>query len=134
MHFIFTTIFLIASLHLHHQLAYSNLVSEPLKPPDFTTVPSFPVQTGAQTCKLDLSAELFGGVNAASHAKTALQVKKVTSSSSSSSEVMPMMPDDSQKCVNSLQTSLLTRNIHIPQPNASCDAVICFCGIRLHQI
>lgn len=151
-HFILINIF----LTLHQ--AYSNLISEPsqpLKPPDFTnpnTVPSFPVQTGAQTCKLDLSAELFGGLNAAcghknnldrsrccpvlaawlyaAHAKTALQVN----SSSSVSEVMPMMPDDSQKCVNSLQSSLLTRNIHIPQPNASCDAVICFCGIRLHQI
>lgn len=45
-----------------------------------------------------------------------------------------MMPDDSQKCVNSLQTSLLSRNIRIPQPNATCDAILCFCGIRLHQI
>ncbi|EYU24846.1 hypothetical protein MIMGU_mgv1a013501mg [Erythranthe guttata] len=45
-----------------------------------------------------------------------------------------MMPDDSQRCVNSLQSSLTSRNIHIPQPNASCDAVLCFCGIRLHQI
>ncbi|KAJ0432388.1 putative SPARK domain-containing protein [Helianthus annuus] len=47
---------------------------------------------------------------------------------------MPMMPDDSQNCVNSLQNSLQIRNIHLPQPNASCDAVLCFCGIRLHQI
>ncbi|XP_043710326.1 uncharacterized GPI-anchored protein At4g28100-like [Telopea speciosissima] len=45
-----------------------------------------------------------------------------------------MMPDDSQKCVNSLQTSLLSRNIHIPQPNATCDTIVCFYGIRLHQI
>ena len=115
------------------------------------TVPSFLVQTGAQTCKLDLSAEFFGGVNAAcgyknnldrsrcypvlvawnyaAHAKTSLQVN-----SSSVSEVMSMMLDELKKCVNSLRSSLLIRNIHIPQPNASCDAVICFCGIRLHQI
>lgn len=45
-----------------------------------------------------------------------------------------MMPDDSQKCVNSLQDSLRDRNIIIPTPNASCDAILCFCGIRLHQI
>ncbi|KAG6416930.1 hypothetical protein SASPL_124371 [Salvia splendens] len=44
------------------------------------------------------------------------------------------MPDDSQKCVNTLQSSLAARNIHLPQANASCDAVLCFCGIRLHQI
>ncbi|TQD92718.1 hypothetical protein C1H46_021711 [Malus baccata] len=45
-----------------------------------------------------------------------------------------MMPDDLQKYVNLLQSSLVSRNIRIPQPKASCDAVLCFCGIRLHQI
>ncbi|GAY60708.1 hypothetical protein CUMW_204090 [Citrus unshiu] len=45
-----------------------------------------------------------------------------------------MMPDDSQKCVNSLQSALVSKNVKIPQPNASCDAILCFCGIRLHQI
>ncbi|XP_022862721.1 uncharacterized GPI-anchored protein At4g28100-like, partial [Olea europaea var. sylvestris] len=62
---------------------------------------------------------------------SALQVPSTVPPASSD---MPMMPDDSQKCVNSLQNSLQSRNIHIPQPNASCDAVLCFCGIRLHQI
>lgn len=127
--------------------------AQPLKPRDYSapnTVPAFPVQTQAQTCRLDLSAELFGGVNAAcgrnldrsrccpvlaawmfaAHARSALEV---TAGPPASSE-LPMMPDDSQKCVNSLQSSLQSRNIHIPQPNASCDAVLCFCGIRLHQI
>ncbi|KAK3016810.1 hypothetical protein RJ639_007429 [Escallonia herrerae] len=127
--------------------------AQPLKPGDYSTpntVPAFPVQTEAQTCRLDLSAELFGGVNAAcghnldrsrccpvlaawlfaAHARSALQVPALAPASSD----MPMMPDDSQKCVNSLQSSLQSRNIHIPQPNASCDAVLCFCGIRLHQI
>uniref|UniRef100_A0A7N0VDI9 SPARK domain-containing protein n=1 Tax=Kalanchoe fedtschenkoi TaxID=63787 RepID=A0A7N0VDI9_KALFE len=46
-----------------------------------------------------------------------------------------MLPDeDSQKCVDSLQNSLLSHNVRLPQPNATCDAVLCFCGIRLHQI
>lgn len=124
--------------------------AQPLKPGDYSTVPAFPVQTQAQTCRLDLSAELFGGVNAAcgrnldrsrccpvlaawlfaAHARSALEVPATAPASSD----LPMMPDDSQKCVNSLQSSLQSRNIHIPQPNASCDAVLCFCGIRLHQI
>lgn len=129
---------------------------QPLKPGEDSTpntVPAFPVQTQAQICRLDLSAELFGGVNEAcgrnldrsrccpvlaawlfaAHARSALQVPALAPASSSSSD-LPMMPDDSQKCVNSLQSSLLSRNIRIPQPNASCDAVLCFCGIRLHQI
>ncbi|KAI3812252.1 hypothetical protein L1987_16959 [Smallanthus sonchifolius] len=138
-------------------LCRSGLLAEPaqpLKPPDNSTpntVPSFPVQTESELCRLDLSAELFGGVNAAcgrnldrsrccpvlaawlfaAHARSALEVN---ASVPASSDEMPMMPEDSQNCVNTLQSSLQSRNIHIPQPNASCDAVLCFCGIRLHQI
>lgn len=129
--------------------------AQPLKPGSYSspnTVPAFPVQTDTSTCRLDLSAELFGGVKDAcgrnldrsrccpvlaawlfaAHARSALQVTPVAAPTSSND--LPMMPDDSQKCVDSLQSSLVSRNIHIPQPNATCDAVLCFCGIRLHQI
>lgn len=154
--FLFTTVLL-----FNDDVCIAGLLSEPaqpLKPGDYSssspnTVPAFPVQTQAQTCRLDLSDELFGGVRAAcgrdldrsrccpvlaawlfaAHARSALQVTPSSSPTTASSD-LPMMPDDSQKCVNSLQSSLQNRNIHIPQPNASCDAVLCFCGIRLHQI
>ncbi|XP_038886941.1 uncharacterized GPI-anchored protein At4g28100-like [Benincasa hispida] len=128
--------------------------SQPLNPGQYTspnTVPAFPVQTQMQICHLDLSDELFGGVREAcsrdldrsrccpvlaawlfaAHARAAL---KIAAPAPAAAADLPMMPDDSQKCVNSLQTSLLSRNIRIPQPNVSCDAVLCFCGIRLHQI
>ncbi|GAB2214981.1 hypothetical protein Droror1_Dr00019351 [Drosera rotundifolia] len=130
--------------------AMAGLITDPV------TVPSLPVQPDPTTCHLDLSSELFGGVSEAcgrtldrsrccpvlaawlfaAHARSALQLTNTSTSSSSvsSSDLMPMMPDDSQKCVNSLQSSLLRRRIRIPQPNATCDAVLCFCGIRLHQI
>lgn len=150
--FIIFTTTLISLLHC----SFAGLLAEPVNGHQYATpntVPAFPVQTEAQTCRLDLSAELFGGVNEAcgrnldrsrccpvlaawlfaAHARSALQIPALAPASSLSSE-LPMMPDDSQKCVNSLQTSLLSRNIRIPQPNASCDAVLCFCGIRLHQI
>ncbi|KAG6572333.1 putative GPI-anchored protein, partial [Cucurbita argyrosperma subsp. argyrosperma] len=130
--------------------------SQPLNPGEYSspnTVPAFPVQTQMQICHLDLSDELFGGVREAcgrnldrsrccpvlaawlfaAHARAALKITASTSTPEAAGD-LPMMPDDSQKCVNSLQTSLLSRNIKIPQPNASCDAVLCFCGIRLHQI
>ncbi|TYJ96632.1 putative GPI-anchored protein [Cucumis melo var. makuwa] len=115
------------------------------------SVPAFPVETENQACRLDLSDELFGGVSQAcngnldrsrccpvlaawlfaAHARSALEV----SAPAPSAEIdLPLMPDDSQKCVESLQSSLVRRNIRIPQPNSSCDAVLCFCGIRLHQI
>lgn len=132
--------------------SFAGLLSEPAVPGESSnTVPAFPVQTEGQVCRLDLSDELFGGVSAAcgrnldrsrccpvlaawlfaAHARSALEVPAAAPPTSSD---LPMMPDDSQKCVNSLQSSLQSRNIHIPQPNASCDAVLCFCGIRLHQI
>uniref|UniRef100_A0A2P2JUW4 Uncharacterized protein n=1 Tax=Rhizophora mucronata TaxID=61149 RepID=A0A2P2JUW4_RHIMU len=129
--------------------------NQPLKPGDYSnpnTVPAFPVQTESETCRLDLSDELFGGVNEAcgrdldhsrccpvlaawffaAHARSALQVPAPAPASAEPN--LPMMPDDSQKCVNSLQTALLSKNVKIPQPNASCDPILCFCGIRLHQI
>lgn len=151
-------------LLLEHTVAELSLKSDSggeqaLKPGAYSpnTVPAFPVQTQTQTCRLDVSDELFGGVDEAcghnldrsrccpvlaawlfsAHARTALQVPApapASSSSPSSSSDLPMMPDDSQKCVNSLQSSLQSRDIHLPQPNASCDAILCFCGIRLHQI
>lgn len=129
---------------------------QPLKPGEYSsnTVPAFPVQTQAQSCRLDLSAELFGGVNEAcgrnldrsrccpvlaawlfaAHARSALQVPAPAPAPAEAEPDLPMMPDDSQKCVNSMQSALLSKNVKIPQPNASCDAILCFCGIRLHQI
>ncbi|KAK4286201.1 hypothetical protein QN277_002792 [Acacia crassicarpa] len=115
------------------------------------TIPAAPVQNPSQSCRLELSKELFGGVGLAcgkdldrsrccpvlaawlfaAHARSALEV---SSPAAAASGDLPMMPDDSQKCVNSLHDALQSHNIRIPAPNASCDAVLCFCGIRLHQI
>nr|XP_010924042.3 uncharacterized GPI-anchored protein At4g28100 [Elaeis guineensis] len=133
---------------------------EPPDPRDFSsttttnTVPAFPVvQSAKQTCRLDLSDELFGGVGEAcgrsldrsrccpvlaawlfaAHARSALEVGQPPSATAEAADG-PLMPDDNQKCVDSLQRSLERRDIHLPRPNATCDTVLCFCGIRLHQI
>ncbi|BAT90210.1 hypothetical protein LR48_Vigan08g122900 [Vigna angularis] len=153
----FISLFLLQRQPFSHASLLSEPVSNPNQPlepgqyPSSNTVPAFPVQTQTQTCRLDLSNELFGGVKDAcgkdldrsrccpvlaawlfaAHARSALEVSGAPPPASGD---LPMMPDDSQKCVNSLQDSLLTRNIRIPQPNATCDAILCFCGIRLHQI
>ncbi|QCD87851.1 hypothetical protein DEO72_LG3g2391 [Vigna unguiculata] len=153
----FTSVLLLQRQPFSHAGLLSEPVSDPNQPlepgqyPSSNTVPAFPVQTQTQTCRLDLSNELFGGVKDAcgkdldrsrccpvlaawlfaAHARSALEVSGAPPPASGD---LPMMPDDSQKCVNSLQDSLLTRNIRIPQPNATCDAILCFCGIRLHQI
>ncbi|KAK4787633.1 hypothetical protein SAY86_011466 [Trapa natans] len=147
---------LLSSLQLHR--SEGSILAEPVQghdQPTANTVPAFPVQNAPQICKLDLSAELFGGVSEAcgqnldrsrccpvlaawlfaAHARYALQITPAAAPSPTAApEEQPMVPDDSQKCVNSLQSALVDKNIHLPQPNATCDAVLCFCGIRLHQI
>lgn len=77
----------------------------------------------------------------AAHAQNALKAPSpstqspyLVSSTSSSSVDMPVLPDDSQTCANTLQNAFKNRGIDIPQPNASCDPILCVCGIRLHQM
>ncbi|KAJ0966030.1 hypothetical protein J5N97_027168 [Dioscorea zingiberensis] len=133
---------------------------QPLNP---ITVPAHPTSDNLsnQTCRLDLSAELFGGVAEAcgqtldrgrccpvlaawlfaAHARSALSLHTVDQEQSPSmdptaaGDVMPVMPDsDSQRCVDALQSSLASRDIRLPRPNSTCDTVLCFCGIRLHEL
>lgn len=53
-------------------------------------------------------------------------------SSSSLYEDMPLMPDDSETCVNGLGKALEVRGVELRKPNETCDVVYCYCGIRLH--
>ncbi|KAJ3670294.1 hypothetical protein LUZ60_010618 [Juncus effusus] len=131
---------------------------QPLNPGELssTTVPALPVaQLKNATCHLDLSAELFGGVSAAcggpgldrsrccpvlaawlfaAHARSALEISSPSDDVASYGEDGPMVPYDNQKCVDALQEALDKKGVELPKPNSTCDTVICFCGIRLHQI
>lgn len=133
-------------------LATESTSSLPLNPEtaNVNIVPAIPLQSDIETCPLDMPEELFSGVKAAcggpelnrykccpvlaawlyaAHARTALRSLKLPVSDDS-----PVFPDDSQTCVNNLQSSLQRRGIHISQPNDTCDPVQCFCGIRLHSL
>ncbi|KAL3714829.1 hypothetical protein ACJRO7_006691 [Eucalyptus globulus] len=146
--------FLLCTLPCALRRSLASLLAEPVSGHDQPyTVPAFPSQGDTQICKLDLSAELFGGVRQAcgrnldrsrccpvlaawlfaAHARSALQITP-SASPAPAGDDSPMMPNDSQKCVDSLQSALESKNVRLQQPNASCDAVLCFCGIRLHQI
>ncbi|CAH9071430.1 unnamed protein product [Cuscuta epithymum] len=120
---------------------------------DSNTVPASPVQSQSQLCKLDLSEELFSGVKAAcredldrrrccpvlsawfyaAYAHSALRVIPAPAPSAISS-IQPSEPLDNQKCADSLQDSLQRRSVYVGRINETCDTVLCFCGIRLHQI
>jgi hypothetical protein len=82
-----------------------------------------------------LAAWLF-----AAHARTALSVPPAPSPSLANEEGLgpgdegPTVPHDNQRCVDALGAALERRRVALPRPNATCDTVLCFCGIRLHQI
>lgn len=46
----------------------------------------------------------------------------------------PLLPDDSETCVQDLGEALKTRGIELIKPNETCDVVYCYCGIRLHPL
>ncbi|KAI5660262.1 hypothetical protein M9H77_29055 [Catharanthus roseus] len=74
----------------------------------------------------------------AAYSRTALE-RAITSNkahkTASSNEVdMPLLPDDSETCVDTLEKALVNKGVKLTQPNETCDAVYCYCGIRLHPL
>jgi hypothetical protein len=47
---------------------------------------------------------------------------------------MPLLPDDSETCVDGLSKGLKEKGIELFKPNETCDVVYCYCGIRLHPL
>ncbi|CAI8594971.1 unnamed protein product [Vicia faba] len=129
------------------------ILPTPSSHPTTLTIPSFQEQSYVKGCPLSLSNELFNGIkNACSSSKhskldhsrccpvlaawlyssySATALRNHPSPSSSSFD-MPLVPDDSETCVDGLEKALKVRGIEIVNPNESCDLVYCYCGIRLH--
>jgi hypothetical protein len=141
----------------------SDVPSFPLSQAQSPSNSSSPSNASSPPCHLDLSAELFGGVAAAcgagggpgsldrgrccpvlaawlfaAHARTALSVPPAPAPSGEEGlgpgDDGPMVPYDNQRCVDALGAALDKRGVALPSPNRTCDTVLCFCGIRLHQI
>ncbi|VFQ87198.1 unnamed protein product [Cuscuta campestris] len=116
-----------------------------------STIPAFPEQSDAGTCPLDLPEDLFRGIRSAcgsgrlrrirccpvleawlysAYSTTALRRAKAKPPTALD---MPVLPDDSETCVRSLENALAARGIELAKPNQSCDVLYCYCGIRLHH-
>ncbi|KAK4804496.1 hypothetical protein SAY86_004313 [Trapa natans] len=133
----------------------------PPSPP--TTIPAFPDQSAAAGCPLDLPEELFSALHSAcngelhrsrccpvlaawlyfAYSSTALNgtTAIATSITAASGQVeapfpsyMPLLPDDSETCIDGLGNALRERGVRLSQPNETCDLVYCYCGIRLHPL
>lgn len=66
------------------------------------------------------------------YSKTGLRAAAAKPLTQTASYDMPVLPDDSEACVDTLEKALGSRGIQIPRPNETCDVVYCYCGIRLH--
>ncbi|XP_028787009.1 uncharacterized GPI-anchored protein At4g28100-like [Neltuma alba] len=120
------------------------------------TIPAVPEQSELTGCSLNLSEELFHGVKTACSATkegaggelhrsrccpvlaawlySAYSATALGSPTPTTSSDMPLLPDDSETCVNGLGKALKLRGIELIQPNETCDVVYCYCGIRLHPL
>lgn len=47
---------------------------------------------------------------------------------------MPLLPDDSETCVDGLENAMKVKGVNLVKINATCDVIYCYCGIRLHQL
>ncbi|XP_010260827.1 PREDICTED: uncharacterized GPI-anchored protein At4g28100-like [Nelumbo nucifera] len=128
----------------------------PIKAPP-STIPAFPEQSDVAGCPLDLPDELFqsiskacGGSDNKVHPSAGLKRSRccpvlaawlysaysVTALGRAARMPaqpydLPMLPDDSETCVGSLENALKGKGIELFRPNATCDLVYCYCGIRL---
>ncbi|KAK4781694.1 hypothetical protein SAY86_015796 [Trapa natans] len=133
-----------------------------LPPSSPAIIPAFPEQSAAAVgCPLNLPDDLFHDLRAAcgggglhrsrccpvlaawlyfAYSSTALGRATATSGGPAQSGHpsphydMPLLPDDSETCVDGLGKVLTERGLKLSQPNETCDVVYCYCGIRLHQM
>ncbi|XP_076940165.1 putative GPI-anchored protein At4g28100 [Bidens hawaiensis] len=127
--------------------------------PPGTTIPAFPEQADDSGCPLDLPTDLFKNVKSActgkhgsgelrrsrccpvlaawlysAYATTALRNTLKQTQQTMSYYDLPLLPNDSETCIDSLDNRLRSHGIELRRVNESCDVVYCECGVRLHQL
>ncbi|CAH1430023.1 unnamed protein product [Lactuca virosa] len=131
----------------------------PNSSPPATTIPAFPEQSEATGCPLDLPNDLFTSVKSActgkhvsgklrrsrccpvlaawlysAYSATALSKAVKEPLQTASYYDLPLLPNDSETCIDNLENGLKSKGIELMRSNESCDVVYCECGIRLHPL
>lgn len=125
-----------------------------------STIPAFPEQSDvAGSCPLTLPQELFHGISRAcpasssaplsrsrccpplaawlytAYSATALaaaaRLPPPSTTSARPSSDMPVLPDDSEACVDGVEKALRARGVALAAVNDTCDVAYCYCGVRL---
>ncbi|CAM8977075.1 unnamed protein product [Rhodiola kirilowii] len=129
--------------------------------PVSSTIPAFPEESNESVaaCSLDLPDQLFTNLNSAcgraspdlhysrccpvlatwlysAYSATALAraARLARSSPTSYSNSLPLLPDDSETCVDDLDKAMAAKGIRLSRPNQTCDLTYCYCGIRLRPL
>lgn len=153
--FYFCIIFLSCFLSLPYSKANTVQPIFPNTSPP-STIPAVPEQSEFSGCSLNLSDEFFHEVKIACSTKkdgvggdlhksrccpvlaawlySAYSATALGSLIHTTSSETPLLPDDSETCMNGLGKALKVRGIEMVQPNETCDMVYCYCGIRLHPL
>eukprot|EP00249_Psilotum_nudum_P028996 c39090_g1_i1 orf=460-1689(-) len=135
--------------YISNKASSTRIAAQPSNPRIASSIPALPVEWQANSCELDLNDQLLGGVEEACQGiqiderrccpvlaawLMAARAKVALQSQAPAAEGMPLLPDDSMVCVANMKAALESRGLHLTAPNASCDVVMCFCGIRLNEI
>lgn len=83
-----------------------------------------------------LAAWLYSAYSATALGRSGRVGPTVTGHGSSTTTAYdpPLLPDDSETCVQDLGKALSAKGIELMRPNETCDMVYCNCGIRLHPL
>ncbi|XP_027125506.1 uncharacterized GPI-anchored protein At4g28100 [Coffea eugenioides] len=96
---------------------------------------SYSGQLHRTRCCPVLAAWLYAAYSATALQRATGIDKTTTPQTASAREVdMPLLPDDSETCVDSLEKALGNKGVNLAKPNETCDFVYCYCGIRLHPL
>lgn len=81
-----------------------------------------------------LAAWLYSAYSGTALGRASRVGAAVAARSNTTSYDLPLLPDDSETCVDDLGKALNAKGIELMRPNETCDLVYCYCGIRLHPL
>ncbi|KAF8407665.1 hypothetical protein HHK36_006800 [Tetracentron sinense] len=150
---IFAFIFILPILHSLPEPDPASIQPFFTKP---ATIPAFPEQSDLSGCHLNLPDQLFYAINNACAVKNDNGRQKLprrslccpvlaawlysaysgTALTRMTTEPydLPVIPGDSETCVDNVEKALKGKGIELVGPNETCDVVYCYCGIRLHPL
>ncbi|MQL88434.1 hypothetical protein Taro_020990 [Colocasia esculenta] len=91
--------------------------------------PSSSLHLSRSRCCPTLAAWLYSAYSAA-----AITAAAKLQSSSSRSPDLPVLPDDSEACMDVAEKALRERGVALAAVNDTCDMAYCYCGVRLRPL